>query len=79
MMRRTIPLWIIRGYRRLPGNWRSSLGGPPSSMIALQYTERGGNGWYALWRWAAKPALLWFIGAGVQERGGPSWSDPRDT
>jgi hypothetical protein len=49
-------------------------------MIALQYTQQGGNGWYAIWRWALKPALWWFVGAGpVQERGGPSWSDPRDT
>jgi hypothetical protein len=74
-----IPLLLIRGYRRLPGHWRSVLGGPPSSMIALQYAEETGRGWYAIWRWCLKPALWWFAGAGpVQERGGPSWSDPRD-
>jgi hypothetical protein len=79
MIRRTIPLVIIRAYRRLPGRWRSSLGGPPSSMIALQYTQRGGNGWVAIWRWAVRPALRWFVGLDLQERGGPSWMDPRDT
>lgn len=76
-----IPLLIIKGYRHIPGHWRSSLGGPPSSMIALQYTENGGNGWVAIWRWAIKPLLVWFVTAtpsNIQERGGPSWSDPRD-
>jgi hypothetical protein len=48
-------------------------------MIALQYTQQGGNGWYAIWRWAIKPAARWFVGLDLQERGGPSWSDPRDT
>jgi hypothetical protein len=82
MFSQLIPLIIIRAYRHIPGRWRSSLGGPPSSYIALQFTERGGNGWVAIWRWCIKPFLLWFAGyrtGGYPERGGPSWSDPRDT
>ena len=79
MFSQLIPLVIIRAYRHIPGRWRSSLGGPPSSYIALQFTERGGNGWVAIWRWAIRPFLRWLAQPSAQERGGPSWSDPRDT